>query len=282
MLVKLIDDKYYTDDKFNIFKKISTQNEKCHTHDFIEFVYIYKGKCIHKVDNEEYAMSKGDALLINYGSRHSYIPKNSVEYVDIIIKPEYINERLKGVFNAFALLSLNNFKEFSNAVDSGKKYIHFSTEEQSEIETLISLAESELKFKDDGSELISHSVINILLTMIFRKMSLKLGEKMTINNELLVYINENCGEPLTMEKISHMCFYNPSYFSRAFKSFAGMTFSQYLLKCRIKKACFLLLNEDCKIETVMDKCGFSNRTRFYECFRKETGQSPLDYRKSKK
>ena len=282
MNLKLVDRKYYTDEKFTIVRKKNSESEAIHTHDFVELVYIFKGKSVHMVDGEEYSLTGGDALLINYGCEHSFSTVDCFEYADIIIKPEYINSSLKGVYNAFSLLSLNGFKEFSSLIDSKKRLIHFSTEEQKKIETLIEIVENEQSCGDAGGDLIRHSIINTILTMVFRKMSFKLKERMNIDSELLAYISENCSEPLSLKKVSDMCFCNPSYFSRAFKNFAGVTFSEYLLKTRIKKACNLLEKDDIKIETVMEKCGLSNRTRFYESFLKETGLTPLNYKKSKK
>lgn len=282
MSVQLINRKYYTNEKFNIEQKSNHKGELAHTHDFVEFVYMFKGKCTHIVDKEEYLLCGGDALFINYGSEHTILPSNGIEYVDIIIKPEYINTSLKGSSNAFSILSLGGFDEFKSLVDAGKKFIHFSSDEQKRMETLIDILLNEQNHGDPGGEVIRRSLINTILTMVFRKMSFEFKNKMNIDNELLIYINENCQEALTLKKIAELCFYNPAYFSRAFKKFAGVTFSEYLLKARIKKAHQMLENSDMKVETVMQKCGFTNRTRFFDSFMKETGLTPLGYKKSKK
>ena len=70
----------------------------------------------------------------------------------------------------------------------------------------------------------------------------------------------------TLEALAEKCFYNPSYFSRAFKAYAGVTFSEYLTECRIERAKELLSATELSIETVIGESGYSNRTKFFADF----------------
>ncbi|MBQ4526725.1 MAG: helix-turn-helix domain-containing protein [Clostridia bacterium] len=284
MAITLFNEKYYVDEDFVIKRnKITTlKEENSHTHDFVELIYVYKGRSTHIADNKKYTMNKGDLLFVNYSSTHSFVSEAGVEYVNIIIKPDYISESLSGIENAFALLTLSNFIEFSKIVNTAKCHMHFNDDEQITVEKLIELMEKEKDHSDAGSEVILRSTLDVFLTLVFRKMSLPLNEKMYLNSELLEYIKNNCGEMLTLKKISSMCYYNSSYFSRAFKNFCGRSFVAYLTWCRMERACDLLINTELKVELIMEKCGFTNRTAFFKKFYNYTGLSPLQYRKCKK
>ena len=284
MAITLKNERYYADEPFIIKRGRTTyfDEEPLHTHDFIEFMYIYKGKSDHIKDGVKFSMSKGDLLFINYESTHGYTSDGIFEYVNVIIKPDYVSKSLTGVENAFALLTLANFKDFSETLNRAKSHIHFPEDERAQFETLIELMEKEKENQHSGSEVISRSALDIFLTLIFRKMSLTLNDRMYLNAELLEYIKNNCGEDLTLNKVAAMCFYNSSYFSRAFKNFSGLGFTEYLTKCRIERACELLVTTDLKADTIMAKCGFSNRTRFFNKFYEQTGLSPHKYRKCKK
>ncbi len=284
MAITLYNKRYYADEPFIIKRNKSAEfaEEPMHTHDFIEFMYVYKGKSQHTKDSENFSMGKGDLLFINYGSTHGYTSDGNFEYVNVIIKPDYVSKSLTGVENAFALLTLANFKEFSEKLNRAKSHIHFDEAERTQIETLIEFMEKERENQSSGSEVIARSALDIFLTLIFRKMSLPLSDRMYLNSELLEYIKNNCGEDMTLNKVAAMCFYNPSYFSRAFKGFSGFGFTEYLTKCRIKRACELLISTELRTDDIMAKCGFSNRTRFFNKFYEETGLSPHKYRKYKK
>ena len=281
MAVKLFDKKYYTDKSLAVIrhKYYEEYTELSHTHDFVELMYVYDGKTNHNVDGTQYILTRGDLLFINYGCTHSFVSSGNMEYVNIILKPDFISHSLSGEKNIFSLLTLSDFNDFSNKIDLTKKYVHFSSDERGIIEALITVMENEY-INPQGSDFVLRSALNVFLANVFRKLSISLTEQMNIDSQLLSYIKRNCSEKLTVEKVASSCSYNASYFSRRFKKFVGMTFVEYLSKCRIDKACELLLTSSKSIEEIISECGFSDRTRFYKLFNLQTGLSPLKYRKN--
>lgn len=284
MALTILNSKYYFDEGFMIerVRCPACTTVPIHSHDFVEIVYICSGNGNQTVKNNTYSISKGDVLFMNYGSTHSFCSHEGFEYVNILIKPEYISQNLCGIENAFALLSLSEFKEFNQTINTARCFMHFSKQERSHIETLIELMEKESANPSSGSQLVLRSSLDILLTTIFRKMSLPMNEKMHLDSELLQYIKDNCGEALTLKKVSAMCFYNSSYFSRAFKKYTGIGFTTYLTQCRMERARELLIDTDLRIDDIIEKCGFTDHSRFFRVFAVYAGCSPLQYRKSKK
>ena len=280
MALKIFDKQYYIDEPFSVMRKKSNRHitEDAHTHDFVELIYVFDGRVRHTLDGTDYSLQSGDLLFINYKSEHSFSADGNLEYVNIILKPDFISQSLRGEKNVFSLLTLSSFNEFSATVNRTRQFMRFSGEQRREVEALISIMEKE--GAEGGSEFVLRSALNVFLAIVFRKMSFSLSERLAINPELLVYIKNNCGEKLTLRDIAARCSYNPSYFSRAFKKFAGMSFMDFLTKCRIEKARTLLSESDRKIEEIIAECGFSDRTRFFKLFADETGVTSLKYRKS--
>ncbi len=276
------DNRYYMSDGAGIFYGRKAV-ESVHTHQFVEMVYTAKGKCTHIIDGIEYPVRHGDMVIINYNQTHEIKGEADVEYVNILIKPEYINNSLGNQENAFALLNLSEFADFSKILDKSKCKITFSGEERDRIENVISLISNEERDKMAGYELIMKSQFNILLIMIFRKMSFKLDNAFTgVNDALLSYINRNCHEKLSLEDIAKKCSYNTAYFSRKFKDFAGMTFTAYLKKARTEKAKVMVEKTDMEIADIINSTGYTDRTKFFAHFKEATGMTPLEYRRSKK
>ena len=127
-----------------------------------------------------------------------------------------------------------------------------------------------------------HSALNLLLTYVFRKMALPMKHSFAVNSDLLLYIKNNCSEPLRLDAIASKAGYNPAYFSRIFKEFSGKNFTEYLKNARIEKACYLLKNTDKKVSDIALLVGYSDKTKFFMAFKQLIGMSPLEYRKSKK
>ena len=254
--------------------------ERIHTHRFIEIVYTYHGKGKHTVNDREYFVTHGDLLLIDYHCKHTVEPIERLQYVDIMLKPEYVNESLQGTEDVLQLLRLGDFSDFEEGRGYEKKLLHFDGEERKKIEALIEWTEEEQKKEAPGGELMKHSALNLLLSMVFRKMAETDTERLKINEALLSYIDRNCAERLRLDELAARCYYTPEHFARSFKRHTGMTFKEYVYECRIKKAKRMLKKTDLPIEQILSECGFANRTAFFKKFFQSVGQTPLQYRKN--
>jgi transcriptional regulator GlxA family with amidase domain len=93
------------------------------------------------------------------------------------------------------------------------------------------------------------------------------------------YIEENCGEELSLRQIAGYVYLSPSYFVRAFKEAWGQSPMHYLQQVRLAKAQEMLSGSDMSIRDVAQKAGFSDQRRMNELFMKTLGISPMKYRK---
>lgn len=273
--------KYFMSEEVFVLPQRMHQPIEEHCHDFLELVYMYRGKCVHTVDDGEYPVSHGDMLVINYNQRHSVKGDSSVEFINILIKPEFISSSLSQPDNAFSLLSLKEFAEFRKIVNEENCAISFSCSERSSLEMLILSLHKELTDRSPGWQLAVRSQLNLLLITVFRKMSLVKETTGQLSETLLAYIRQHCEEKMTLKELAIRNSYNPSYFSRLFRQYTHMSFTEYLRTVRMEKATQLLQFSSIKINDIYPRVGYSDKTRFYKDFRQHTGMSPLEYRKSK-
>lgn len=274
--------KYAIDDGFCVIGPKLHTGIAAHTHDFAEFVYVFHGSCVHCVDGREYPVQKGDLLVINYKSVHSIRTTGGVSYADVLIKPEFIDESLRGSENAFSLLELDGFQQFQGMIHPENCCVHFSGEEQKRMEMLILWAVRETENPAAGGELVLRSCINLFLTMVFRKMALPLQNRLGMNAALLSYLKANCTQRLTMAQTARKCGYSEGYFSRQFRQMTGMTYTEYLTDCRLEKACDWLAQTEENVDEIIHNSGFADRTKFFKHFYQKTGMTPNKYRKMSK
>ena len=74
---------------------------------------------------------------------------------------------------------------------------------------------------------------------------------------------------------------NKFYLVHAFKQYKGISPISYLIKLRIKHAKDLLITTNNSIAQISESCGFSSQSYFSQVFRKETGMTPNEFRKSR-
>lgn len=97
---------------------------------------------------------------------------------------------------------------------------------------------------------------------------------------IITLIESNFQSSFTLEKLASDLFISPQYLSRIFKKYTNQTIFSYLHNIRMKKSKELLINHRyLKIQEITDMCGFSDTSYFISAFKKETGYTPLRFRK---
>jgi|GEM_PF-1346282 len=84
---------------------------------------------------------------------------------------------------------------------------------------------------------------------------------------------------LTLAAVSREVSLSEKHFSTLFSKACRITFSNYLMKCRMEKAKELLNLPDQKIYQISMQVGYSSVEHFSRYFKKYTGQSPERFRK---
>lgn len=93
-------------------------------------------------------------------------------------------------------------------------------------------------------------------------------------------IHSKYHEDLSLERVAGGLGLTPSYVSRYVKEKTGSNFSDYLNEVRIGKAKELLTKSNTPIRDVSTRVGYVNVTSFIRMFKKVTGMTPSDYRRS--
>lgn len=102
----------------------------------------------------------------------------------------------------------------------------------------------------------------------------------SIIEDIQYYIDHNYRENLKLETIAPLFGYNSSYLGKIFTREVGETFNSYLDRIRIQHSQALLCDHSLKVYEIAEKVGYKNVDYFHKKFRKLTGKSPAEYRKS--
>ncbi len=95
------------------------------------------------------------------------------------------------------------------------------------------------------------------------------------------YIAEHLREKLYVERICEQFFLSKTALYRLFATEFGTTIGSYILEKRVALAMRLLRETASPITQVAAECGFADYNYFIRSFKKQTGLTPLQFRKSK-
>ncbi len=253
---------------------------KPHMHEFIEFVYVKSGAAVHTVDNKRYNLSHGDMLIIDYGQVHSFEPKPEVDYVNILLNPEFLSSELTDIESVKQLLMYDLFEEFLGTEQGNKQCIHFGKKYREDVDHLINQMIREYSEKKLGYRSVLKGNMRILLSWILRETNFK--EDSDVVGDVIEYINHNFSKKLDLQELAARNFYNPSYFSRLIKEKVGKSFSSYIREKRMQTAGNLLVSASGNVEEIMSMVGYKDKKIFYRHFKEFYGVSPGEYRRNHK
>ncbi len=93
------------------------------------------------------------------------------------------------------------------------------------------------------------------------------------------YVRENYQDRIALSDVADIVHLNPTYLSHIFHKETGITFSEYLMSCRVNRAKKLLINSNTKVKEIGILSGFRNHRNFIKMFKNVTGMTPQEYRK---
>lgn len=96
---------------------------------------------------------------------------------------------------------------------------------------------------------------------------------------ILAFIAEHCTEELDFSELARRAGMSESKFSRFFRRATGNTFTDFITRLRINKACQLLMETDHYIGNVCYEVGFKNVANFNRRFFEIKGVTPGEYRR---
>ena len=105
--------------------------------------------------------------------------------------------------------------------------------------------------------------------------------KLTGIKQVKRMLDENFTTPaFSIGQLCHDVGISHAHLLRLFKSAYGVTLIKYITQKRIDLACKLLCTTDLSVSSISLSCGFSDEIHFMKAFKKVTGMSALQYRRS--
>ncbi len=245
----------------------------------VEILLIMRGRLRLRIQEKEYTGAGGDLFYINPGELHGMQAQDpDCFYFAFVFPKEYLRFAQADEAEAFFLRPLlegeARVKNYLPAAVCG-------CEMRELMEEIAELYDS------DGAGIPLGIKANIFKFYYYlyrrdlvRQITQGNTERMKLLADISKYIQEHCGEKLSLKQMGTEFNMSPKYFSVFFQRHFMKTFTDYLNYIRIEKARKLLLETELDIEHIASQTGFSGSSYFIRVFKELTEMTPRHYRKS--
>jgi AraC family transcriptional regulator len=101
-------------------------------------------------------------------------------------------------------------------------------------------------------------------------------------NKVLVYIQENSDQDLTLDRLADVAHFSAFHFHRVFVACVGETVSAYVRRIRLDRAAMKIYFTDEQITSIALSAGYETPAAFAKAFKQRFGKSPTEYKKIKR
>ncbi|MGN0639085.1 MAG: helix-turn-helix domain-containing protein [Huintestinicola sp.] len=246
-----------------------------HSHDFYEIYFFVDGNVKYYIENESYALSKGDVLIIPPGKLHRPVIDGDQVYERYVL---WISSRYASTNRGIACFT-NEIIQMTE-----EKNTRLTSFEGDELRALTGLFDKLLESyvsSDPLAVFTAGSCITLISEAILRKLKTApraAEEQEDLIRQVISYINRNVVNAPSLEELSVRFFVSKYYLSHKFKEHTKTTVHQYILMKKVNLA-KELLEKGISPQEVCESCGFSTYSNFYKAFSAQTGSSPKQFRR---
>jgi len=255
-----------------------------HYHPELELHYTVKGHGMRFIGDNVSSFRPGEVILLGENLPHSWQcqkeyydedPQASVEAVVVQFLPDCMGKELFALPEAYLLPRLFEKAKMGMVIHGSAgealRELMPAAVHATDLERLVVLLKilSVLSTTDEYDHITSPYAF-------YRTDEIETLQLSEIYNYTLAHFKED----ISLEDVAALRNLTVTSFCRYFKMMTNKSYYDLLIEIRISHACRLLVEDRYPTDSLCYECGFRNVSNFYRHFKRITGMTPLEYKRT--
>ncbi len=247
-----------------------------HRHDFYEVLFIKQGSGVHIIDGNSYKIEPPCVFFMSPGQTHKLELSQDIEgFIFLFAADFYLVHRS----NQNRLLEFPFF--FTLHQDNPPLYLG-NLPQAAFIESLFKQAVNE--GTNHSSEELQRSILDTILVScanVYSQHQPRLaGKGHLLVKRFLLLVEENYIKNLSVSDYANFLALTPNHLTQVVRELTGKTSNEIIQAKQILEAKRLLLHTNLSVTQIAEHMSFIDQSYFARFFKKETGQTPVAFRRS--
>ena len=252
-----------------------------HTHDYVEIVYMCRGKTEHCVNGTPVTLREGELLMLGQNARQSIAPAGEEDVaVNFIVRPAFFTATLP--YLGEEETPLRRFLVSCLTGESETGYLLFHVSDVLPIQNLIeNLLYTLLEDTPNKRGILQLTMGLLFAQLVNHTQALQVDTaEQNAAVSVLRYVEERYRDG-SLGEIAAQLHYDLPYLSRLVRQETGHSYTELVQEKRLSQAAWLLRNSSRRVDEIARAVGYENVSFFHRLFRARFRQSPKAYRDSK-
>ncbi len=241
-----------------------------HAHAFWEIYYLLEGECVYFINGRSYALRRGAFVFVGANVLHRTLAERH-ERILIELDPA----ALSGFGMRLGCMEQND-----------SMAVQLPEQQQRQVEAFLScIAESLLQESPGYADRVRLYLLSLLSYVEEHargapSVSRDISPRHRLAEAVIRFLDAHYEQDVTLEDVAQAMYVSKYHLSRAFKEVTGCTLVAYLTTVRLRQARSLLASSSLRVAEVASRSGFNSLSHFNRVFLRDTGMTPLQYRKA--
>lgn len=247
-----------------------------HMHNRMEIMYVIKGECTVRAEQEKIRLLAGDFILVDAGRPHALSIQS--QRGCMVLNIEFIFEKTDSPAPDLALL----YKECPalQALMAGGPVPYLKVKDNGEMYRILSTVVDHVDISVSYSFTVDLWMAQMLMSTAALSGARPGDQEVDYVQMAKDYVGRNFSHEIHVGDIARFIHIHPAYLQRLFKKECGVSVVDYLTEVRMQKAYDLLVRTNMSILDIAGSVGINSQQYFTRLFKKTVGMTPKALRDS--